>query len=59
VNCSSESIVVDPIVTRGELALPREPLALDPFGVATARWDEEEIRTRQRLESAEGRDARV
>ena len=59
VNCSSESIVVDPIVTRGELALPRDPLALDPFGIATARWDEEEIRARARLESAEGSDARV
>jgi hypothetical protein len=59
VNCSSESIVVDPIVTRGELALPRDPLALDPFGVAIARWDEEEIRARARLESAEGSDARV
>jgi len=34
-------------------------LALDPFGIATARWDEEEIRARARLESAEGSDARV
>jgi endo-1,4-beta-mannosidase len=58
VNCSSESIAVNPIVTGGELALPREPLTLDPFGVATLRWDEE-IRARAGLESAEGRDARV
>jgi endo-1,4-beta-mannosidase len=60
VNCSGESVRIEPLVTRGELALPRDPLVLDPFGVAALGWDEHAgIQERAPLESSEGRDAPV
>ena len=67
VNCSSERIAAEPILSGVALDLPAGELTLEPFGVAAVRCEEvpppriPETETRQRsvVESAEGRDARA
>ena len=56
VNCSSERITAEPILSDAELDLPAGELTLEPFGVAAVLCEE---RQRAVVESTEGRDARA
>jgi endo-1,4-beta-mannosidase len=62
VNCSSEPITAEPILTGAQLDLAEGVVSLEPFGVAAVPCDETQpvrIQEPSVIEPTEGRDARV